>query len=98
LAHPHRIDRLGNRMNIARLPDLTHRPGSVMPRRTVLKRQQVRRRRASTGITASIAKLTESAGTFEATGGTNLEAGEGSRPFFARTLANPLDAHWQQPR
>jgi hypothetical protein len=67
-APPHPIDRLNNRMNIALLPGQTHRRGLVMPRRSVFNRQQVRRRKVSTGITASIANLTESVGTFEATG------------------------------
>jgi len=67
-APPHLIDRLNNRMNIALLPDQTHGRGLVMPRRSVFNRQQVRRRKVSTGITASIANLTESVGTFEATG------------------------------
>jgi hypothetical protein len=39
-----------------------------MRRRSVFKGRRVRRRRVSAGITASIANLTESAGTFEATG------------------------------
>jgi hypothetical protein len=66
-APPHPIDRLNNRMNITLLPGQRHRRGLVM-RRSVFNRQQARRRKVSTGITASIANLTESAGTSEATG------------------------------
>ena len=67
-APPYRIDRLNNRMNITPLLDQTHRRSLVMRRRSVFKGRRVRRRRVSAGITASIANLTESDGTFEATG------------------------------
>jgi hypothetical protein len=61
------------RMNIAFLFDLIH------PRRTVLKRQEIWRRRASAGITASIAKLSESVGMFESPGRTIPEVVEASQ-------------------
>jgi hypothetical protein len=63
-------------MHVARLPDIVRRWGLMMPRRSVFKRQWVGRRRASTGITVSIEKGTESAGTFVATGRTNPEVVE----------------------
>jgi hypothetical protein len=63
-------------MNMAFRLDLGRHSGLMMPRRTVLKLQQVRRQRANTGTTASIGKLSENAGTFAAPGRTNLEAAE----------------------
>jgi len=52
------------------MADLTRRPGSMIPRGSALKHPLVWHRKASTGITASIAKLTESAGTCERSGRT----------------------------
>jgi len=53
-----------------RMADLTRRPGSMILRGSALKHPLVWHRKASTGITASIAKLTESAGTCERSGRT----------------------------
>jgi hypothetical protein len=50
---------------MAPLLDQIRRAGSLIPRRSASKYLLVERREASTGITASIAKLTESAGTSE---------------------------------
>jgi hypothetical protein len=68
LVYRHRTERSNDRM--ALLLDLVRRAGVLIPRRSALKHPLVRRRKASTGITASIAKLTESAGTFEPSGKT----------------------------
>jgi hypothetical protein len=61
LARTVRDKRSNDRM--APLLDLIRRRGSLLPRRSALKHPLVWHRKASTGITASIAKLTESAGT-----------------------------------
>jgi hypothetical protein len=58
-----RNERSNDRM--APLLNLISRWGSLLPRRNALKHPLVWHRKASTGITASIAKLTESAGTRE---------------------------------
>ena len=50
--------------------DLIRRRRSLLPRRSALKDPLVSHRKASTGFTASIAKLTESAGTCERLGRT----------------------------
>src|SRR6516162_7558585 len=48
-----------------RMADLIRRSGSLILRRSALKHPLVWHRKAGTGFTASIAKLTESAGTCE---------------------------------
>jgi hypothetical protein len=53
-----------------RMADLIRRPGLLILRRSALKHPWVSHRKASTGFTASIAKLTESAGTCERSGRT----------------------------
>src|SRR5215471_15022088 len=53
-----------------RMVDLIRRPGSLILRRSALMHPLVWHRKASTGFTASIAKLTESAGTCERSGKT----------------------------
>ena len=63
LAHPHCSERSSDRM--ASLLGQIRRAGSLLPRRSASKYRLVEHRKASIGITASIAKLTESAGTSE---------------------------------
>ena len=63
LAHPHCSERSSDRM--ASLLGQIRRAGSLLPRRSASKYLLVEHRKASIGITASIAKLTESAGTSE---------------------------------
>jgi hypothetical protein len=63
LVYRHRTERSNDRM--ALLLDLIRRAGASIPRRSALKYPLVWRWKPSTGITASIAKLTENAGTFE---------------------------------
>ena len=63
LAHPHCSERSSDRM--ASLRGQMCRTGSPITRRSALKHLLVEHRKASTGITASIAKLTKSAGTSE---------------------------------
>src|SRR5215467_2651669 len=53
-----------------RMVDLIRRPGLLILRRSALKHPWVLHRKASTGFTASTAKLTESAGTCERSGRT----------------------------
>ena len=53
-----------------RMVDMICRPGLLILRRSALKPPWVSHRKASTGFTASIAKLTESAGTCERSGRT----------------------------
>ena len=65
LVRPPRSERSNDRM--ARLLDLIRHAG-LIPRRSVLNHPLVRPRKASTGITASIAKPTENAGTSKPSG------------------------------
>jgi hypothetical protein len=67
-ARPHRSECSNDRM--VRLLHLIHRAHLLIPRRSALRRPLVQHRTANTGITASIAKLTENAGTSEPSGRT----------------------------
>jgi hypothetical protein len=69
LVHGHRTERSNDRM--ALLLDLIRRAGALMQRRSALKHPLAWGWKTSTGIPASIAKLTEGAGTFEPPGKTD---------------------------